>query len=195
MPGPRGTAPGERALLAESIPRRMRVGEPAAAEVRIARAKIDNLIAALNARAAQHGDAAVARLLTVRLGAPQGGFLIEPAGPEGHWIDGAAAAAPGSGQDEFISWNWNIVPQRRGRKRLTLLVTAQAVGRDGGMSQSALPERAIEVRVGANKGRRIMRLFGWMTMLVAGVLIGRYWQELMAQAFVNFNKVLGMLAG
>jgi hypothetical protein len=185
IPGPRS----ERALLAESVPRRMRLGKPAAAEVRVARGKVENLIAALNARSPQPADAAVARLLAVRLGAPQGGFLIEPAGPEAHWVDASGA----SGLDEFITWRWTVVPQRRGRRRLALMVSSQAVGHDGATSQSALPERMIEVRVGANQLRRVVRLTGWIIALAAGVLIGLNWHELKVQASASLSQLLAML--
>jgi hypothetical protein len=188
MPGPRGGPQAERALLAESIPRRMRVGAPAAAEVRVARAKVDSLIAALSARAPHHSDAALARALAVRLGAPQGGFAIEPTGPEVQWIDSSTLP----GQDEFITWHWTVVPQRRGRKRLTLTVSGHSIGRDGGISQSALPERMIEVKVGANPLRRVARLAGWIILLSAGVLIGRYWQELLLRALATFGKVMAL---
>jgi hypothetical protein len=84
------------------------------------------------------------------------------------------------------------VPQRRGRKRLTLTVSGHSIGRDGGISQSALPERMIEVKVGANPLRRVARLAGWIILLSAGVLIGRYWQELLLRALATFGKVMAL---
>ena len=72
---PRGSGPGEKGLLVESVPRRMRVGVPAAAEVRIARDRIEGLIAVLNGRgAAPLAERPLTRALTVRLRAPGGNF-------------------------------------------------------------------------------------------------------------------------
>jgi hypothetical protein len=54
----------------------MRVGVPAPAEVRIARDRIEGLIAALNGRgAAPLGEQPLTRALSVRLRAPGGDFL------------------------------------------------------------------------------------------------------------------------
>ena len=58
-----------------AIPRRMRVGAPAPAQVRIGRDKVDGLVQLLLAGRAPHRpDAAVTQALTVRLRAPDGGF-------------------------------------------------------------------------------------------------------------------------
>ncbi len=134
-PGSRSAAqprPGQRSgtgPLVEAIPRRMRVGVPTAAQVRIARDKIDGLIHLLltGRGMPQRPDAFVTRALSVRLRAPDGGFWIEHTSPETVWVD----TASGIQQDEQATWRWTVTPQARGRGRLVLLVTARTVGRDG----------------------------------------------------------------
>src|SRR6185436_4461763 len=93
----------ERGPLAESVPRRMRSGIPATAEVRIARDKIDGLMLALCNRGVRP-EAYPTRTLAVRLRAPNGGFAIEANSPETQWID-RSTSAPG---DSFAGWRWTI---------------------------------------------------------------------------------------
>lgn len=188
-PAPRG-GQSERALLAESVPRRMRVGVPAMAEVRVARDKIDALIAALNGRGPPHqGDASIARALSVRLGATEGRFWIEPASPETHWVDSSPAAP----REEPLIWRWTVVPRRRGRSRLTLMVSAQGVSRDGVAAQSAPMDRTVEVRVRPNHLRRAARLAGWIAAMAAGALIVLRGQEYWGPVLVALKKALAIL--
>ena len=92
---PRGGGHAEKGLLVEAVPRRMRVGVPAPAEVRIARDRIEGLIATLNGRgAAPPGEPPLTRALSVRLRAPGGDFWIEPATPETQWVDSASEHDP-----------------------------------------------------------------------------------------------------
>jgi hypothetical protein len=168
----------------------MRVGVPAMAEVRVARDKIDALVVALNSRGPPHpGDASIARALSVRLGATEGGFWIEPASPETHWIDSSPSTPP----DDPLVWRWTVVPRRRGRSRLTLMVSAHGVSRDGVAAQSPPMDRTVEVRVGANHLHRAARLAGWIAAIVAGAFIGYRGQEYWAPALATFKKALAML--
>ena len=84
-----------------NIARRMRVGALETVEVRIARCQGDDAI-------------------TVRLRAPEGGFLIDPLSPETCWT----AEAKGDG-NECASWRWSITPQRRGKVPLRLIISAR----------------------------------------------------------------------
>ena len=190
-PGP-PARPGQRAAtgpLVEAIPRRMRVGAPAPAQVRIAREKIDGLMQLLLAgRAQPRPDAAVAQALTVRLRAPDGGFWIEAASPETQWVE----AAPGEHRDEPISWRWTVTPQRRGRRRLQLLVAARIVGRDGIAAEAAPPDRVIDVAVSGNPVRRAMRWIVLLGLIGAAAAFGRFGQELWD---VGLNRLLGNLLG
>jgi hypothetical protein len=167
----------------------MRAGVPATAEVRVARDKVDVLVAALHGRGSpQQGDASLARALSVRLGATEGRFWIEPMLPETRWVD----STPGTAQDEPIIWRWTVVPRCRGRSRLTLMVSAHGMSRNGVAAQSAPTRRKIEVNVRANNLRRTARLAGWGVALAAGAFIGRHGQEYWAPALAAFRKALAM---
>src|SRR5581483_11021967 len=189
-PAPKG-GQTDRALLAESIPRSMSIGVPAVAEVRVAREKLEMLIAALNARGApQQGDASLARALSVRLGGPKGDFWIEPNTPETHWADRAPEGSP---HDDYITWRWTIFPRRRGRSRLTMVMSARSIGPDGIATQGMAPDRIIDVRVRPNRLRKAMRLFGWIAAAAAGAFIGRHSQEMWAPAVATVRKALALL--
>lgn len=168
-PTPRGGGvPGEKGLLIEAVPRRMRVGVPSTAEVRIARDRIDGLLAALNGRdAGAPPDAFLARALSVRLQATKGGFWIESASPETQWVE----TGPGRIEDGYIAWRWTVVPRRRGRGRLTLKVVAHTTGRDGVAAEASPPDRVIDVKIHANQLRRVLRLAGWIAAAIVGAAI------------------------
>jgi len=169
----------------------MRVGAAAPAQVRISRDKIDGLMQLLMGGRAQHRpDAVVARALSVRLRAPEGGFWIESASPETQWIE----LAPGAQQDEHISWRWSVTPQRPGRRRLQLLVTARMVGHDGIAAETAPPDRVIEVAVRGNRLRGVMRWIALLAVLGLGAALGRFGQDLW-EAGPALLRSLGFLAG
>jgi hypothetical protein len=189
---------GQRAAagpLMEAIPRKMRVGSAAPAQVRIGRDKIDNLMQLLmGSRALHHPETVVARVLSVRLRAPDGGFAIEAGAPETQWIE----AAPGQPQDEHVLWNWTVTPLRRGRRRLQLLVSARTVGRDGIVSEQAPPDRTIDVTVRPNLLRRLVRWAVVVVLLGTGAALGRLSQDKLAQDLLDVGglivkNILGLL--
>lgn len=146
-------------------------------------------------RAQYRPEAAVAHALTVRLRAPDGGFWIEAASPETQWVD----AASGDQQDEPISWRWTVTPQRRGRRRLQLLVAARMIGRDGIAAEAAPPERVIDVAVSGNPAWRAARWIALLFVLAVAAALGRFGQELWEVgplALLNrlLDGVLGLLA-
>jgi hypothetical protein len=170
----------------------MRLGAPAPAQVRIGRDKIDGLMQLLMAGRAQHRpDAIIARALTVRLRAPEGGFAIEAASPETQWVE----AAPGQQQDEPVTWRWTVTPQRRGRRRLQLVVAARTIGRDGVAAETAPPDRVIEVAVRGNRLRRIVRWVLLLGALAVAAALGRFGQELWEGGPTLLNKLLNDALG
>jgi hypothetical protein len=185
---PRAGGHAEKGLLVEAVPRRMRVGVPATAEVRIARDRIEGLIAVLNGRgAAPLAEQPLTRALSVRLRAPGGDFWIEPATPETQWVESANSMI----HDNHAIWRWTVVARRRGRGRLALMVSARTVGRDGLAVESAPPDRIIEVKVGANYRRAAVRWAGWILALLVGTAIGSYWEQLRAIAVPVIKQALG----
>jgi hypothetical protein len=180
-------APGEaRGPLIESIPRRMRLGRPASAEVRIARDKVNGLIRALHSRSGSGptSDTFLARTLCVRLKAPSGGFVIEATSPETQWMEGAHSLV----HDEFALWRWTVTPQRVGRGRLALLLSVRTVGPDGVIAESAPPDRIIEVRVRPNAAKRTLRLLGWSVALLTAGALGRFGEEVWSALLFLLNS-------
>ena len=189
---------GQRAAagpLMEAIPRKMRVGSAAPAQVRIGRDKIDNLMYLLmGSRAQHHPEAVVARLLSVRLRAPDGAFAIEPGTPESQWIE----ATPSQPQDDHVAWSWTVTPLRRGRRRLQLLVSARTVGRDGLASEQSPPDRIIEVMVRPSLVRRLVRWVVVVVLFGVGAALGRLSEDKLAQDLLDVGtlivkNVLGLL--
>jgi hypothetical protein len=189
-PGQRtGSQPGQGPLV-ETIPRRMRVGVPAAAQVRIGRDRIDSLILLLmKGRGLAHRPEMLAsRSLSIRLKAPDGGFWIEAASRETQW----AEPVPGGHQpEEQLTWRWTVTPQHRGRGRLVLVVTARTVGQDGLAAEAATPDRVIEVTVSGGRLRRAVRWVGLVAALGVGALVGRFSGELWTMGVAMIKRLLG----
>jgi neural Wiskott-Aldrich syndrome protein len=176
----------ERGPLAESVPRRLRSGVPSTAEVRIARDKIDSLMLALCNRGVRP-ETYPTRTLAVRLRAPNGGFAIEANAPETQWID---RAPMGSG-DGFAAWRWTITPERHGRNRLLLTVSARLIGPDGLVAETAPSDRSIEVKIAPNY-RRLARLWaGWLLAMLAGVALALFGAELWASLLGLIGQASG----
>jgi neural Wiskott-Aldrich syndrome protein len=192
-PARRQAAPssrGQRAAagpLMEAIPRKMRVGSAASAQVRIGRDKVDSLMQLLMGNRAQHHpEAIVARVLSVRLRAPDGGFSIEPRTPESQWFE----SVPGQLQEDHVSWHWTVTPHRRGYRRLQLHVSARMVGRDGIATETAPPERAIEVTVRPSLVRRLVRWVIVVGLLSVGTALGRLSQDKLAQDLLDVGGLI-----
>ena len=131
--------------------------------------------------------AALTRALSVRLIAPEGGFWIEAGSPETQWVDRATSAQ----QDDHASWRWTVTPHRRGRYRLLLVVSARTVGHDGLATDTAPPDRVIDVTVKSNLGHRAA---GWVRLLAAvvfGAFIGRYGSEIWAMGAALLKRLIG----
>jgi hypothetical protein len=173
----------------------MRMGNATVAQVRIGRDKVDALMQLLTGNRAQpQPEATMARVLSVRLRAPDGGFAIEADTPETRWIEGAQ----GQPQDEPIAWQWEVTPLQRGRQPLQLLVSARTVTRDGITPETAPPDRTIEVVVRGGRIGRLMRFVGALVLLGAGIGLGRLSQDKLAQDIVDvaaalISNVLGLL--
>jgi hypothetical protein len=166
----------------------MKMGLPVSAQVRISRDRIDGLIALLmKGRGGGHRpDALITRALSVRLRAPDGGFSIEATSPETQWVE----STPGLHQDEHVTWQWTVVPQRRGRGRLVLVVAARTVGHDGIAAETAPPDRVIEVVVTGGRLRRLARWTGLLAALVLGAIIGRFGSELWALGAAIIRRIM-----
>lgn len=153
--------------LVENIPRRMRTHIPTEVVVRIAGAESRSIIDGLGSDGHRH-DMLVAPAMSVKLRAPDGGFIIESASRETQWIDGI------DGAQDFAQWRWTVTPQKSGRQRLQLLISTRTVDRSGLAADTMLPDQIVEIRVGVNYARNFMRVASWATIAVAGGLAARF---------------------
>lgn len=177
-PRMRGTPSTERVStslsagqLVENIPRAMMVGVPEIVEVRISNAEIKALAEGLQGSgAAYRHDLVITKAMSVRLRAPEGGFWIETASPETQWIDNTLGIL----SDDFASWRWTVVPQRRGRSRLQLVVSARTVGSDGLAAETALPDQVIEVKVRTNYKLAAKQWGSWAAAALVGGILARF---------------------
>jgi len=173
-PGPGRPVAARRAeigQLVENIPRIMRIAMPAMIEVRIARADVQALAEGLQGgAAAYHHDITVAKAMSVRLRAPDGGFFIETASPETQWIEKTTLMS----SDDFASWRWHVTPRDTGKRRLQLIISARTVSADGLAAETALPDQVITVRVRTNYAETGRRWVGWGIAAVAGGLLAKF---------------------
>jgi neural Wiskott-Aldrich syndrome protein len=170
---PRRRKPAERVTagqMVETIPRQMRAHVPSPVEVRLAKAEFQTLADGLQAEDVRRHAVVVAPAMSVKLRAPDGGFIIDSASPETQWLE----TRLGLIESDFASWRWTVTPLKAGRRRLQLVVSARTPGPDGAAADTALPDQIVDVRVGVNYGRAIGRAAGWMLVAVAGGLFAKF---------------------
>jgi neural Wiskott-Aldrich syndrome protein len=175
--------------LVENLPRTMPVGIPKIVEARIAKAGVQALAESLQgAGTAYPHDVIITKTISVRLRAPDGVFWIDAASPETQWIENTHGLLT----DDFASWRWTVIPQRRGRARLQLVVTARTVGADGLAAETALPDQIIEVRVRMNYGRAAAQWGGWIVAAGVGGVLARFGEGIWDAGFAAFYRLSGL---
>ncbi len=180
--GKKRGAPLAAGQLVENVPRTMRVGRQETVEVRIAKEDVSALAEGLQGTGtAYRHDIVVTRAMSVRLRAPDGGFWVETASPETQWIENSL----GSLSDDYASWRWHVTPQRAGKARLQLVVSARTVGSDGLVAETALPDRVINVKVRINYAQSASHWGGWIVAAVIGGVLARF-----GEAVWDFVQVL-----
>jgi neural Wiskott-Aldrich syndrome protein len=198
MPGPQGQpqpplrreapAKAELGQLAENIPRAMRVGKSERVEVRIAKAQAKSITSGLEGGGlAWRHDVTVTQAMSVRLRAPDGGFFIETASPETQWIENQLGLMA---VEEYASWRFLVTPNKRGRARLQIIVSARTVGGDGLAAETALPDQVIEVKVRTNWGRALLRWSGWIIAAVAGGALAKFGEGAFGAIMPLVNEIM-----
>jgi hypothetical protein len=178
--------------LVENIPRKMRIGVLEKVEVRIARSAVEGLTERMTGGGRLHRhEVRVADAMTVRLRALDGGFLIDPLSAETCWTHKAKSA--GFQEKDFASWRWSVTPQRRGRARLLLIISAQTLDANGVAAEAALPDQVIKVYVRVNYGRAARKVVGWGLLMVAGGALNAWGRELYPAALDALGRVSGLL--
>ena len=156
--------------MVETIPRKMRAHVPSAVEVRLAKADFQMLADGLQADDVRRHAVLVTPAMSVRLLAPDGGFIIAAASPETQWL----ASKLGLIETDFASWRWSVTPLKAGRRRLQLVVSARTSVPDGTAADTTLPDQIIDVRVATNYGRATMKLAGWAAVAIAGGVFAKF---------------------
>ena len=72
-----------------------------------------------------------------------------------------------------------------------LMVSARTVGQDGLATESAPPDRVIEIKVKSNKLRRLGSLFVWLVVLSIGAALGYFGQDVLDTAWPAISKLIG----
>ena len=116
---------GEKGLLIEAVPRRMRVGVPTTAEVRIARDKVDGLLAALNGR--DPNPSADASLARGAVGAAARRRRAASGSSRPRRRRSGSTARPAASRTTTWPGAGPWCPAVRGRGRLTLMVSAHTI--------------------------------------------------------------------
>lgn len=167
----RAAKPGRRVEIGqmiENIPRTMRVAVSEVVEVRIARGASPSVaVGMIGSGMPMRHDIHVTKAMTVRLRAPDGGFRIETTSPETQWIENTLGLL----HDDFASWRWTVTPERRGKGRLQLIVSARSVGPDGMVAETALPDQIYDVAVAINYAKTAQRVGFWVLAAVAGGMV------------------------
>jgi hypothetical protein len=174
--------------LVENIPRKMRIGALEKVEVLIARRDVEGLTARMTGAGTLHRhEVRVADAMSVLLRAPDGGFLIDPLSPETCWTHNAH-------QDrDFASWRWSVTPQRWGRARLHLIISAQTLDAKGVAAEAALPDQVIKIHVRVNYGRAVRKVAGWALLMVAGGAFSAWGRELYPFALDAAGRLWGLV--
>ena len=90
---------------------------------------------------------------------------------------------------DFASWRWSVTPQRRGRARLHLIISAQTLDAKGVAAEAALPDQVIKVYVRVNYGRAVRKVAGWGLLMVAGGALSAWGRELYPAALDALGRV------
>jgi neural Wiskott-Aldrich syndrome protein len=157
--------------MVENIPRQMRSHTPVTVEVRLAKSELRGLVDGLHGDGQVHSHAMlVAPAMSVRLRAPDGGFIIETGSPETQWVE----TRLGLIEADFASWRWTVTPKKAGKRRLQLVVAARTFGADGMAADTALPDQVVDVQVMTNYGRVASKAASWVAIAVAGGVLATF---------------------
>ena len=154
-------------------------------DVRIARSDVKSLMDGLDGEGYRHG-AMVAPAMSVKLRAPDGGFIVEANSPETQWIETQLNGM----QTDHAAWRFTVTPLKRGTRRLQLVVSARTTRSDGTAADVALPEQIVGIRVVTNYGRAIGRLLTWALVAVAGGVAAKFGHTIYEPAIEAAKKLL-----
>jgi hypothetical protein len=144
------------------------MGTPQAVQVQLTKEEAGFLLARAARRAQPQlapDGRAICRAVTMRLTAPEGGFFIEPSGPETQWILDRPSIP---GEEAFGSWAWTAVPNETGSYVLALSMSARDMDENGGLIDLQLPDQFIKVRIRGSLGQFLWGFVRTVLLLLAG---------------------------
>lgn len=155
--------------LAHDVPETMMVARKVTVRARLAEGENEALTEGMEGASVQ--GVQVTKAMTVRLVAPDGGFLVEESSPSVQWVYGAPEPTLQQGPAE---WGWTVTPTKRGTYRLRLVISARTVDAQGTSAETALPDQIVDVRVTANVARTALHVAGWAAATVVGGAVTRF---------------------
>jgi hypothetical protein len=112
----------------------------------------------------------IVQALSLQLSAVRGGVLIEPQSPETQWVWRAKSQS----LEELANWRFTITPKRRGSNVLRLRFSCKEIRPSGLFTDSALPDRMLEIFVSTNLPKTLTPAAVWVTTLIVGITLGFY---------------------
>ncbi len=166
--GSRGETPGLVPKILEHIPRKTRVAVPEKVQIRLSKEEAEIIFGRSTRRGQPQLGGTLApacRAVTIRLGAPEGGFFIEALAPETQWLFDRPAFL---GDEAFGNWGWMLIPSESGSYPLIVSMSARDVDENGLAGDLTLPEQAIKIHVRGNFWRGFGRVVRTVFVLLAG---------------------------
>jgi hypothetical protein len=154
---------GSIAHLFDGIPRAMTAGVAETVEIQLSKDEAMALLA--GGKPHELSKSAPTRAITIKLAAPEGGFLIETLSPETQWLFDRPAFL---GEEAFGRWVYVILPQERGKHVLTLEVHIRDIDLTGVARDTPIPAQAVEIRVRRGYRRAFASIFRSLFLFAAG---------------------------
>jgi hypothetical protein len=167
----------EPGQLVENFPRRMRANIPVEAEVRVA--VVSNLPNDVLIGSGQPQPGRVAQAITLKLSAPEGGFIIESQSPETQWLPKES----GEHNNRYHAcWRFTLTPTKRGLNTLTLAFSYKEAGAHGIVADITLPDKVLKIVVATNLGKVFKGAAIGLLIFLLGAALGAYLHPLMKLA-------------
>jgi hypothetical protein len=163
--------------LVENFPRRMRANIPVEAEVRVA--VVPDRLNEVRIGPGQPHPGKVTQAITLKLSAPESGFVIESQSPETQWL----CEERGEYNEVYhASWRFTLTPTRRGINVLTLAFSYKEAGAHGIIADITLPDKVLKIVVATNLGKVFKGAAIGLLIFLLGAALGAYFQPLMQLA-------------
>ncbi len=185
--------------LVERIPRMMRVGKREQIEVRLGADGTPKLAMGLvgSGELVEH-DLPIVETMAVDLYSPDDCFLIEPKSDREQLIkkDALRGTPLAALTDDYGRWMWSVTPQKVGKKKLALRVSARVLDSNGWPTPHTLvPDRDIEIDVKVNKSALAWKGLLWVAGSILAAALAYFNEVIRAVAWPILNNIMRSLFG